>query len=801
MSSLVQEVGTSLTFPSFLDNCPLRYIPAFDDDGRCSMKYVVFKNDEEQLFLKARMELEGQAWLAFGMSPTGLMVPGDVIIGSPNYGIAQLYETSSYALNGTGISPKVDQSTLSEVALNQTEDSTVMEFITLVNLETDVLFNAEDNTYTFIWAHGFSNDQGFHEGYGQVALDLSIPCTEVAVEEEQEATSIDDVCRIRSIPALDDDGQYSMEYIVFKDDEEKVFLKAQMKLQRQAWLAVGMSPTGLMVPGNVIIGSPMYNAVNLFETSSYAINGTGLAMKDDQSALSDLSLVQDGESTMMEFTALVNVETDVLYNEEDDTYTFIWAHGFSNDPGFHEGYGQVALDLSLPCSKEVASTISFNVQTHKPTESPSVPSSANPSSAVDVDEVSSTSSSGKCLDYQFSIQLNENLLFNYVVFEDKLASEEDDEPVLYLKAQLVYFGKAWLGFGVSTDGKMLGAELIIGYPSSSGDNIRQYGANSYDPSGSGVYVSEQQLLTNALMQQNSTTTVMGFTRPLDDPNGIDLKVGSSNKFLYAYGFGNRPGIHQDYGSFTLDLGLCDQGSGEFDLVEAGDRYETMYAAHGMLASIAWGILVPLAIGSALLRKWITKCSAKDGLWYKFHFYLNALALMMTTISFGLAVIARQRTTPSGENPKHFTAFAHATVGLLIMILLLVQVFGGILRPKDKEASKRVVWLLAHRLLGVGLLLLCWYQVQDGLTLFATLFNYADYSTVFWCVAGSIGGINVLGKILTLHSTDEVITKNAEKTEQDIHNDDNDLTTQEKPQESNNVYVEEHHDLDDEIWEA
>jgi len=775
------------------------------------MEYLVFKDAEEQLFLKARMDLEGQAWLAFGMSPTGLMVPGDVIIGSPKYGVTQLYESSSYALNGTGISPKGDQSTLSEVALGQDEDSTVMEFTTLVNLETDVLFNDEDDTYTFIWAYGFSNDQGFHQGYGQVALDLSAPCTVVVFEEEEEeeeeATPTDDVCLIRSIPALGDDDKYSMEYFIFKDDEEKFFLKAQMKLERQAWLAFGMSPTGFMVPGNVIIGSPMYNAINLFETSSYALNGTGLAMKDDQSALLGLSLVQDEELTMMEFTALVNLETDVLYNEEDGTYIFIWAHGFSNDPGFHEGYGQVALDLSAPCSEEVASTISFNVQTQAPTEeSTSAPPSVNPSSPIEVDETPSTSSSDKCLEYQFSIQLNENLLFNYVVFEDKLAEEEEGEPALYLKAQLVYSGRAWIGFGVSTDGKMLGSELIIGSPSSSsGDNVRQYGANSYDPSGSGVYVSEHQLLIDVSMQQDSTTTVMEFTRPLNDPNGIDLEVGSSNTFLYAYGFGNSPGVHQDYGSFTLELGLCDQGSGEFDLVEAGDRYETMYAAHGMLASIAWGVLVPLAIGSALLRKWITKCSTKDWSWYKFHFYLNALALMMTTISFGLAVVAHQRTTPSGENPRHFTAFAHATIGLVIMILLLVQVAGGILRPKDKEASIRVVWLLAHRLLGVVLLLLCWYQVQDGLTLFATLFNYTDYGTVFWGVAGSIGGIIVLGKILTLRSTDEVVSKSAETTDHDtneftktlhstLHGNDNDLT-------ANNVYLEEQYDPDDESCEA
>merc|ERR1712232_114264 len=152
----------------------------------------------------------------------------------------------------------------------------------------------------------------------------------------------------------------------------------------------------------------------------------------------------------------------------------------------------------------------------------------------------------------------------------------------------------------------------------------------------------------------------------------------TNNFMWAYGFGAAFGYHRNRGSFAIQaLGICDLNSTEtedddeggdgFIELDVGQSYPELFAMHGILATIAWGILSPLAIGSAMLRKYLT--CLNGALWFKCHYYFNLLTFLFTLVSFGIAVFAHQKGTPEGQNPKHFVAFAHATVGLIIMIFL------------------------------------------------------------------------------------------------------------------------------------
>ena len=61
-------------------------------------------------------------------------------------------------------------------------------------------------------------------------------------------------------------------------------------------------------------------------------------------------------------------------------------------------------------------------------------------------------------------------------------------------------------------------------------------------------------------------------------------------------------------------------------------------------------------------------------------------------------------------------------------------------PLDKGLA-RTGWEIFHRLLGFTLLDFTWWQVQDGLGLFAERFSEDNLDTLFWivvsCIAGSI----------------------------------------------------------------
>lgn len=205
----------------------------------------------------------------------------------------------------------------------------------------------------------------------------------------------------------------------------------------------------------------------------------------------------------------------------------------------------------------------------------------------------------------------------------------------------------------------------------------------------------------------------------------------------------------------------------------------LWTAHGATAATAWGILVPLAIGSSLIRKLLEAIGLPKGSWFQLHRGLNALAAILTIISFSIAVY-----TMSKEGyEEHFSINSHHTVGLIIFILTLLQALNGVFRPHlppDREEASttanaksnddttveeaaqqqqrdhdnlqteestnivankstlRIIWEFGHRILGVGLLAMSWWQVQSGLGLFVVRFQDANnLSSVFFEVAGGI----------------------------------------------------------------
>jgi hypothetical protein len=215
----------------------------------------------------------------------------------------------------------------------------------------------------------------------------------------------------------------------------------------------------------------------------------------------------------------------------------------------------------------------------------------------------------------------------------------------------------------------------------------------------------------------------------------------------------------------------DVGNGQEFESETSDR--KLWTAHGATAATAWGILVPLAIGSSLIRKILEAIGLPKGFWFQLHRGLNALAAILTIVSFSIAVHIFNK---EGED-EHFTEETHHTVGLVIFILTLLQALNGFFRPHlphtekhvvdngdDEEdenqdrnledepthvviaekSTARIVWEFGHRILGVSLLAMTWWQVQSGLGLFVDHFGDAtNLSPVFFGVAGGICAVSLV----------------------------------------------------------
>jgi hypothetical protein len=227
-----------------------------------------------------------------------------------------------------------------------------------------------------------------------------------------------------------------------------------------------------------------------------------------------------------------------------------------------------------------------------------------------------------------------------------------------------------------------------------------------------------------------------------------------------------------------------------DLAEGGvieldnPRSASLWKAHGFMAAIAWAVFSPMAIGAALIRKLLPR----DGLWFQIHRTLNSLTVIFTMIAVIIAIVAINQETPDGADSNHFNpdfSDGHRTIGLVVFIVALFQAIGGLLRPHvpekkepdeeggeqapEEKSGARKAWEIGHRVLGLALLALCWYQVQLGIKTYNFIWDNGENDKsalkAFWIVVGtlavgSIGG-NLIGRNME-SSTDSTDKKESTK---------------------------------------
>jgi hypothetical protein len=371
-----------------------------------------------------------------------------------------------------------------------------------------------------------------------------------------------------------------------------------------------------------------------------------------------------------------------------------------------------------------------------------------------------------------------------------------------LTVELIYEGEGWLGFGFSTNGRMVGSSAVIGLPD---EPLGPTNPGKYSLAGESVGAvqlvpDEEQTLTDTSITQNSTHTTLRFTKSLVEDGELTINAYDQNTFIYATGIINALSPHSREGAFTMKLSPCGFGTGDnisengesasdpngdVTFLESGGSTRRLWVWHGVLMAVSWGILVPLAIGSSLLRDTL---NLPPGVWLTMHMSLNMFAILCMVISFGIAVYATNEKAAAGEDPKHFTDLKHGTVGLVIFLLAFVQAIIGMARPhgpkkpatpvevpndvegaagrmsdelkktqhsnddSDDEGAKggptpsdksiaRRIWEYKHRITGLSLLGLSWYNCDAGLELYAQRYGEdSDLSPAFWGVTGGLAGL-------------------------------------------------------------
>lgn len=157
--------------------------------------------------------------------------------------------------------------------------------------------------------------------------------------------------------------------------------------------------------------------------------------------------------------------------------------------------------------------------------------------------------------------------------------------------------------------------------------------------------------------------------------------------------------HNGDGRGQIDLSVV---SGDVDL---RSRFSSLFIVHGVLMVVSWYVLTPAAILSVRFFK------KYDPYAFHIHRALNFVSGLVFTASFVMATVKGSHTR-----------IAHLAIGSIAFVASLIQVAGGILRPK-REGHLRQPWAFGHLILGYVLVALAQGNAWLGLTIIGASEGY------------------------------------------------------------------------------
>jgi hypothetical protein len=423
---------------------------------------------------------------------------------------------------------------------------------------------------------------------------------------------------------------------------------------------------------------------------------------------------------------------------------FLWAVGnaLTATPtmGMHRDFGALTVDFS-----KVAQRIAEGSQSTPP---PVTQTSSNNDLAGAVNPYPAPIIVGQCHSDIFerngkSIILTPDLTMHWTV--NNAISEEYAEfgEVPSVTFVLQYTGSAWLGFGFqsSQQAHHAGSTAIIGYPLTKDSPQLKWNITMLSVEDT-VPMADQTLIEAYINEEEGSPglTTLRFTKALKDGmKEVVIKPKGLNYFSFAVGSGNEMGYHRHRGAFQMDLDECvDQRPGYN--AQGGDTQSNTakgaLTAHAVMAAIAWGFSMPLAVGMAWFRQLIPTT------WIYIHVSFNLLTFVLTL----LAVIVGVAAVSSRKTSEHFSK-AHHILGVILFMAYTFQVGNGFLRPPvarkedgspverkalslKKPDSPREWWHMIHRSTGIIMLIGGIFQIASGMQLFDQNFE-SGRDNFFW----------------------------------------------------------------------
>ncbi|KAF3323219.1 auxin-induced in root cultures protein 12-like protein [Carex littledalei] len=259
----------------------------------------------------------------------------------------------------------------------------------------------------------------------------------------------------------------------------------------------------------------------------------------------------------------------------------------------------------------------------------------------------------------------------------------------------------WVAWAINpTMSGMLGANAIFAFLDSTTGAVKvvSYVISDYQP---------------AVRDENLTFTV--YSRSAEYSNGSYTIYASiqlpgnktSQKIAWQAGTefsGGVPGTHKQVPPNILASTSIDllSGSSVPVLTPASDNRLRRKNIHGVLNTLAWGIILPLGV---LIARYIKSLNPSSPAWFHGHKICQSIGYVLGVAGFALGL-------KLGSESKGITHYSHRNMAIAVFSLATIQVSALLLRPKPTH-KKRMYWNLYHYTVGIVVIALGITNIFEG----------------------------------------------------------------------------------------
>ena len=301
----------------------------------------------------------------------------------------------------------------------------------------------------------------------------------------------------------------------------------------------------------------------------------------------------------------------------------------------------------------------------------------------------------------------------------------DESDELAIKVELPDDNFDWIGLAFNDQNVMEGGDGVIGIPKD--DSVLQYTLLHHNVDRN----EAQDLVEKRLVRENGHTS-LAIIRKLGAVNdkmrnlAEILRERDMNIFVFVAKAGvSLSGDPQSHSSSDRLRATVNFVTGESTII--GDDF-TMTVVHGVLMTVAWGIISPVAIATALFLKQcapVTKNVMPP--WLKIHITLQVTAVLLT-----LAGILVKFEDLGGWVFRQ----DHHKLGTAVFCLACFQILNGCFRPHRSDTGKkgklRVAWEFLHILGGATVATMAIFAIVSGL-LVSNAVNWIYISVIVFVI--------------------------------------------------------------------